>query len=99
MPGLQCYVGETGHSVRTRKQEHVDAVKPFNTKKSALSQYVMDFDHLTDWDNAKTRKSESHAYRRRVVESFLMNQKVRSLNVINRNDGENFPAVIVDYCQ
>ena len=27
------YVGETGRCVRTRKREHVDAVKTFNTKK------------------------------------------------------------------
>ena len=39
------YVGETGRSVRTRKREHADAVRTFNTKKSALSQHVMDFDH------------------------------------------------------
>ena len=36
------YVGETGRSVRTRKREHANAVKTFNTKKSALSQHVMD---------------------------------------------------------
>ena len=69
------YVGETGRSVRTRKREHADAVKTFNTKKSALSQHVMDFDHRIDWDNVKILKSESHAYRRRVAESFLINQK------------------------
>ena len=64
------YVGETGRSVRTRKREHADAVKTFNTKKSALSQHVMEFDHRIDWDNVKILKSESHAYRRRVAESF-----------------------------
>ena len=64
------YVGETGRSVRTRKREHADAVKTFNTKKSALSQHVMNFDHRIDWDNVKIVKSESHAYRRRVAESF-----------------------------
>ena len=52
------YVGETGRSVRTRKREHVDAVKTFNTKKSALSQHVMEFDHRIDWDNVKILKSE-----------------------------------------
>ena len=67
--------------------------KTFNTKKSALSQHVMDFDHRIDWDNVKTLKSESHAYRRRVAESFLIKQKARSCNVINRNDGANVPAV------
>ena len=45
------YVGETGCSVRTKKREHVNTVKTFNTKKSALSQHVMDFDHRIDWDN------------------------------------------------
>ena len=54
------YVGETGRSVRTRKREHVDAVKTFNTKKSALSQHVMDFDHRIDRDNVTILKSESH---------------------------------------
>ena len=35
------YVGETGRSVRTRKREHADAVKTFNTKKLALSQHTV----------------------------------------------------------
>ena len=85
------YVGETGRSVKTRKREHADAVKCFNTKKSALSQHVMDFDHRIYWDNVKILKSQSHAYRRRVVES--LNQKACSCIVINRNDGANFPTV------
>ena len=86
------YVGETGRSVRTRKRGHADAVKTSNTKKSALSQHVMNFDHRIDWDNVKILKSESHAYRRCVAESFLINQKACSCNVINRNVGANFPT-------
>ena len=53
----------------------------------------MDFDHRIDWDNVKILKSESHAYRRRVAASLLINQKACSCNVINRNDGANFSAV------
>ena len=60
-------VGETGRSVRTRKREHIDAAKTFNTKKSGLSQHVMYFDHRINWDNVKILNSESHAYRRRVA--------------------------------
>ena len=41
----------------------------------------------------KILKSESHAYRRRVAESFLIIQKACSCNVINRNDGANFASV------
>ena len=87
------YVGETGRSATTRKREHADVVKTFNTKKSVLSQHVMNFDHRIDWYNVKILKSESHAYRRCVAESFLINQKACSCNAINRNDGTNFPAV------
>ena len=87
------YVDETGRNVKTRKREHADAVKTFNTKKSALSQHVMDFDHRIDWNNVKILKSESHAYRHRVAESFTINQKTCLCNVINRNDGANFPTV------
>ena len=53
----------------------------------------MNFDHIIDWNNVKILKSESHDYRRCVAESFLINQKACSCNVINRNDGANFPAV------
>ena len=69
-------MGETGCSVRSIKREHVDAVKTFNIKKSALSQHVMDFAHRIHWNNVKILKSESHAYRRRVAEIFLINQKL-----------------------
>ena len=53
----------------------------------------MNFDHRIDRNNIKILKSESHAYWRRVAESFLINQKACICNVINRNNGANFPAV------
>ena len=53
----------------------------------------MIFDSRIDWNNIELLKSESHAYRRRIAKSVLINQKARSLNVINCNDGANFPAV------
>ena len=60
---------------------------------SALSQHVVNFDHRISWDNVKILNSVSHAYRSRLAESFLTNQKARSLNAINHNDCANFPAV------
>ena len=54
----------------------------------------MNFDHRIDWDNIEILKSESHAYRRRVAKSVLINQKARSLNVINCDNGANFSLFI-----
>ena len=84
---------EKVRGVRIRKRDHADGVEALNTKKSALSQHVMNFDLKIKWNNVKILKSELHAYRRRVAENFLINQKARSLHVINRSDGANFSAV------
>ena len=58
----------------------------------------MDYNHNIFWDNVKTLKSESRTYRRCVAESFLINQKARLLNAINRNDGANFQRINDDLC-
>ena len=47
------YIGETGRSLETKKPEHIDAVKNFDLKKSALLQYAAENDHYIDWDNAE----------------------------------------------
>ena len=64
------YIGETGRSVKTRKREHVSAVRNFDLEKSALCQHVVKHDHVIDWENVENLKSEPHANRRRTAESF-----------------------------
>ena len=87
------YIGETGRSVKTRKREHVSAVRNFDPEKSALCQHVLEHDHVIDRKNVETLKSEPHANRRRTAESFLINQKAKDFNVLNRNDGAILPGV------
>ena len=86
-------IGETGRSVKTRKREHVCAVRDFDREKSVLCQHVLEHDHVIDWENVKILKSEPHANRRRTAESFLINQKAKEFNVLNRNDGAILPGV------
>ena len=52
----------------------------------------MDLDHEIDWNNVKIRIT---SYKRRIAGSYLINQNSRLLNVLNRNDNANFPAI---YC-
>ena len=87
------YIGETGRSVKTRKREHVGAVRNFDLEKSALCQHVLEHDHEIDWENVEILNSEPHANRRRTAESFLINQKAKDFNVLNRNDGAILPGV------
>ena len=54
---------------------------------------LYDKDHVIDWGNVEILKRESHWYRRRVAEGFLINQKALSINVLNRNDGMIVPSV------
>ena len=87
------YIGETGRSLETRKREHIDAMKNFDLKKSALRQHVAENDHFIDWDNAKILRREPHWLKRRIAEDYLINQKSLELNVLNRRDGLNIPSV------
>ena len=53
----------------------------------------MNKDYVIDWGNVEIFKRESHWHRHRVAEGFLINQKVLSMNVLNRNDGMIVPSV------
>ena len=81
------YIGETDRSLKTRKRKHIDAVKKFNLKKSALCQHVAENDHFISWDNAEILRREPHWRKRRIAEGYLINQKSLELNVLNRNIG------------
>ena len=74
-------------------REHASTVKDFDTKKSALCQYVLEHDHVIDWQNVEILKSEPHVNRRRTAVSFLTNQKAENCNVLNNNDGALLPGV------
>ena len=87
------YVGKTGCSVKTRKRRYASAVKNFDQEKSALCQHVFAHDLVIDWENIKNLKSEPHASSSRTAESFLINQKAKEFNVLNRNDGAILPEV------
>ena len=49
--------------------------------------------HVIDWENVEILKSEPHVNRHRTAESFLVNQKAKEFNVLNRNDGAILPGV------
>ena len=86
-------IGETERSVKTRKRKHVSGVRNFDPEKSALCQHVLEHDHEIDWKNVKILKFEPHANKRRTAESFLINQKAKEFNVLNRNDSAILPGV------
>ena len=68
-------------------------------KNEALCQHVVESDHLINWGNVQILKSEPHVNKRRIAESYLINDKSETVNVLNRNDGANFPRVYtVKFC-
>ena len=69
IPSRDCdavHIEKTGRSLETRKREHFDVVKRMDAKNSALSRYIVDFDHFIAWDKAKIFKMEQ----RRTTEFF-----------------------------
>ena len=68
------YIGEIRRSFETRKREHIDAVKNFDLKKSALCQHVAENDHFIDWDNAKILRREPYWHKRRIYSGRLFDK-------------------------
>ena len=87
------YIGQTCRSLETRKREHIDAVKNFDLKKSALCQHVAENDHFVDWDNAEIQRREPPWHKRWIAEGYLIDQNSLELNVLNCNDGLIVPSV------
>jgi len=79
--------------LRTRTKEHVRAIRNFDVEGSALCKHVVECDHFINWDKIKILKRENNMEKRRVAESFLINQKSQFVNVLNRNDGSNLPHI------
>ena len=81
-----------GRSVKTRKRKQLR----ISTQKSKLcvnNQHVLDCDHAIDWENVKISKSEPYVKRRRMLESFLINQTTKECSVLNLNNGAILPGV------
>ena len=88
---LDCVIAMLFTSVK--RDAVLKPVMNFDPEKSALCQHVLEHDHVIDWENVKILKSEPRADRRRTAESFLINQKAKEFNVLNRNDGAILPGV------
>ena len=58
-----------------------------------LPMHVLEHDHVIDCKNVEILNSEPHANRRRTAKSFLINQKAKEFNVLNRSDSAILPGV------
>ena len=92
IPCLYCtgvYIGETGRSFKTRRQEHQRDVKPDIIaqltnedlkKKSALVKHVCLNGHRIDWESSAILAIESDYKKRRFLESFYIHKTDFSFN-------------------
>ena len=78
------YIGQTGHRLQQRLEEHKWAVKSADFGISALAEHAWMSDHPMDWAGVRIFSSP-HDYRARLVkEAFLIRTSSWTLN---RDDG------------
>ena len=96
----KVYIGETGRSFSTRRNEHKKECEKETAArltraqrqkaqesnlKSAISDHCKINNHIMDWDNARIITSESNKYQRWIKESIEIRR--RGGNTINRDEG------------
>ena len=94
------YIGETARKFGKRLSEHVTnvgnnatlGVRTRSTRlrntgtqhKSAITDHVVDHNHVPDWENSKIVCKESALVNRQMLESITIR---RNVNTMNRDDG------------
>jgi uncharacterized FlaG/YvyC family protein len=68
----ECYIGETCRHWGTRKAEHQGHVRRGEVDKSGVANHAVSMLHHPDWENSCILARESNTYKRRMMESILI---------------------------
>ncbi|KXJ13278.1 hypothetical protein AC249_AIPGENE15642 [Exaiptasia diaphana] len=84
------YIGETGRSLKTRRSEHISAVKHLNAKKSALAEHANNTGHSIDRAATSVVATETKSQQRKWMEGC---QIAKGKNILfNRDKGRTLPG-------
>ena len=104
-----CYIGETGRKFNTRLEEHKSEVNKVSgtvttragrkeslttTHKSAITDHVVDKNHVIGWGEAKIIGTEQDRYKRWIKEAIAIRKK--GSTTMNRDEGQYFLSHVFD---
>jgi len=75
------YVRQIKRQLRTRIKEHKNNIKLDQSKHSVISEHIIKFNHLFDWNNAKILDRESKFYKRITSQMIHIKEQKASLNL------------------
>ena len=84
------YIGQTKRDLKSRLDEHKRAIKNQRPDLLALCEHSITKDHIISWTEAKILELETDYRKGLSFKSWHINAKP---HVMNRNDGNSFPAV------
>ena len=104
-----CYIGETGRKFNTRLEEHKSEANKVSgsvttragrkeslttTHKSAITDHVVDKNHVIGWGEAKIIGTEQDRYKRWIKEAIAIRKKGGT--TMNRDEGQYFLSHVFD---
>jgi hypothetical protein len=105
----KSYVGETGRQFRIRLDEHRKEAEKSNatvvtragrktslaaTNKSAITDHVVDTNHVIGWDEAMVIGTEQNKYKRWIREAIEIRKK--GSTTMNRDEGQYYLSHVFD---
>jgi len=74
------YVGQTKRQLKTRLKEHSNNIKLDSSKHSVITQHILEYSHMFDWDNIKILDTESNYYKRSISEMLHIKEQKNGIN-------------------
>jgi len=74
------YVSRTKRQLKTRIKEHSSNIKLNSSKHSVISEHILQFSHIFDWDNVKILDSEPNFYKKSVSEIIHIKEQKNGIN-------------------
>ena len=76
------YVGQTKRQLGTRINEHKNNIKQHSSKKSVVSQHLMENDHQMKWNNVEILDTEPNYHKRLISEAIHIKTQENGLNIM-----------------
>jgi len=74
------YVGQTKRQLKTRIKEHYNNIRSDESKHSVITQHILNFNHMFNWDDVGILDTESNYNKRLVSEMLHIKEQKNGIN-------------------
>jgi len=91
---VASYAGQTGRQLVTRIKEHRANIKLNSSRRSVISEHVLEFDHSFKWNNVKILDNKQHFFKKLTSKVIYIKKQKNGIN--SQRDSESLNNVYTE---